>query len=51
MRRKLRPYCSIPSTDAMKAQTPIEQHRVVYAALGELMVRDIHALPLTTRVD
>lgn len=28
---------------------PVAQHRMVYAALGEKMGRDIHALKLTTR--
>ena len=28
----------------------IQQHRMVYAALGEKMGREIHALQLTTRV-
>ena len=28
---------------------PVAQHRLVYAALGERMGRDIHALKLTTR--
>jgi acid stress-induced BolA-like protein IbaG/YrbA len=28
---------------------PIAQHRMVYAALGERMGREIHALALTTR--
>lgn len=30
-------------------KTPIAQHRMVYAALGERMGRDIHALKLSTR--
>lgn len=28
---------------------PLAQHRMVYAALGEKMGREIHALKLTTR--
>ncbi|HEY9544412.1 MAG TPA: BolA/IbaG family iron-sulfur metabolism protein [Solimonas sp.] len=28
---------------------PLAQHRMVYAALGETMGREIHALKLTTR--
>lgn len=28
---------------------PLAQHRMVYAALGEKMGREIHALQLTTR--
>lgn len=31
-------------------KTPIAQHRMVYATLGEKMGREIHALKLTTRV-
>jgi stress-induced morphogen len=34
---------------AFEGKTRIEQHKMVYAALGELMVHDIHALALTTR--
>lgn len=30
-------------------KTPIAQHRMVYATLGERMGRDIHALKLSTR--
>lgn len=30
-------------------KTPIAQHRMVYATLGEKMGREIHALKLTTR--
>ena len=30
-------------------KTPIAQHRMVYATLGEKMGREIHALRLTTR--
>jgi stress-induced morphogen len=38
-------------TRAFQGKTRIEQHRMVYAALGELMGGDIHALALTTRVE
>ena len=31
-------------------KTMVEQHRMVYRALGELMKQDIHALALNTRV-
>ena len=31
-------------------KTPIAQHRMVYATLGERMGREIHALRLTTRI-
>ena len=30
-------------------KTPVAQHRMVYAALGEKMGREIHALKLTTK--
>lgn len=28
---------------------PMERHRIIYAALGDLMQRDIHALSITAR--
>jgi len=34
---------------AFDGKTRVEQHRMVYAALGELMGGAIHALALTTR--
>jgi stress-induced morphogen len=36
-------------TQAFDGHSRIDQHRMVYAALGELMTGDIHALALTTR--
>jgi stress-induced morphogen len=36
-------------TRLFDGKTRIEQHKMVYAALGELMNGDIHALALTTR--
>jgi stress-induced morphogen len=36
-------------TRVFDGKTRIEQHKMVYAALGELMNGDIHALALTTR--
>jgi stress-induced morphogen len=36
-------------TTAFDGKTRIEQHKMVYAALGELMDGAIHALALTTR--
>jgi stress-induced morphogen len=36
-------------TSAFDGKTRIEQHQMVYAALGELMKGEIHALALTTR--
>lgn len=37
-------------TGSFAGKTRVEQHKMVYAALGELMNGDIHALALTTRV-
>lgn len=37
-------------TPAFEGKTRVEQHQMVYAALGDLMKGDIHALALTTRV-
>ena len=34
---------------AFQGKSRVEQHRLVYAALGELMDKHIHALALTTR--
>jgi stress-induced morphogen len=34
---------------AFEGKTRVEQHQMVYAALGELMSGPIHALALTTR--
>jgi acid stress-induced BolA-like protein IbaG/YrbA len=34
---------------AFAGKTPIAQHRMVYATLGDRMGREIHALQLTTR--
>lgn len=34
---------------AFEGKMPIAQHRIVYAALGEKMGREIHALQLKTR--
>ncbi len=36
-------------TRAFGGKTRVEQHKMVYAALGELMNGAIHALALTTR--
>jgi stress-induced morphogen len=36
-------------TAAFAGKTRVEQHKMVYAALGELMDGPIHALALTTR--
>lgn len=34
---------------AFAGHAPLERHRMVYAALGELMQQDIHALSITAR--
>lgn len=36
-------------SSAFKGLTPIARHRAVYAALGELMQTDIHALSIDAR--
>jgi stress-induced morphogen len=36
-------------TSAFQGKSRLEQHRLVYAALGDLMHAQIHALALTTR--
>lgn len=33
-------------SDAFSGKNPIERHRMVYDALGELMLTDIHALKI-----
>jgi BolA family transcriptional regulator, general stress-responsive regulator len=38
------------TAEAFRGLTPIARHRAVYAALGELMETDIHALSMTLRV-
>ena len=35
---------------AFAGKTPVAQHRMVYATLGERMGREIHALKITTKV-
>jgi len=37
------------SAGAFAGQTPVARHRAVYAALGELMQTDIHALAIEAR--
>jgi stress-induced morphogen len=36
---------------AFAGKSRVEQHQMVYAALGDLMKGDIHALALTTRAE
>lgn len=36
-------------TRAFEGKSRVDQHRMVYAALGELMNGPVHALALTTR--
>jgi stress-induced morphogen len=42
-------FQAVVVTRAFDGKTRIEQHQMVYAALGELMNGPIHALALTTR--
>lgn len=42
-------FQAVVITRAFDGKSRVEQHRLVYAALGELMDRQIHALALTTR--
>jgi stress-induced morphogen len=42
-------FQAIVVTPAFEGKTRIQQHQMVYAALGELMNGPIHALALTTR--
>ena len=41
-------YAALVVTAAFSGNTLIERHRMVYAALGDLMRAQIHALALTT---
>jgi stress-induced morphogen len=42
-------FQAVVVTRAFDGKTRVDQHRMVYAALGELMNGAIHALALTTR--
>jgi stress-induced morphogen len=42
-------FQAVVVTPAFDGKTRIEQHKMVYAALGDLMAGEIHALALTTR--
>jgi stress-induced morphogen len=42
-------FQAVVVTRAFDGKTRVEQHKMVYAALGELMNGAIHALALTTR--
>ncbi len=42
-------FQAVVVTRAFEGKTRVEQHQMVYAALGELMNGPIHALALTTR--
>jgi stress-induced morphogen len=42
-------FQAVVVTPAFQGKTRIEQHKMVYGALGELMNGAIHALALTTR--
>jgi stress-induced morphogen len=43
-------FQAVVVTPAFEGKTRVEQHQMVYAALGDLMKGDVHALALTTRV-
>ena len=38
-------------SSAFEGESLVDQHQLVYDALGEAMTTDIHALELTTRVE
>jgi stress-induced morphogen len=42
-------FQAVVVTRAFEGKTRVEQHRMVYAALGDLMKGPVHALALTTR--
>lgn len=42
-------FQAVVVTRAFEGKTRVEQHQMVYAALGDLMNGPIHALALTTR--
>ena len=42
-------FQAVVTSRAFEGKTRVEQHKMVYAALGELMNGAIHALALTTR--
>jgi stress-induced morphogen len=42
-------FQAVVVTRAFDGKTRVEQHRMVYAALGDWMTGPIHALALTTR--
>ncbi len=42
-------FQAVVVTRAFEGKTRVDQHKMVYAALGELMASAIHALALTTR--
>lgn len=42
-------YAVIIHSQAFAGKTPIARHRMVYAALGELMETKIHALSIKTK--
>ena len=43
-------YQAVIVSSAFSGKTRIEQHQLVYGALGELMAGPVHALALETRV-
>jgi stress-induced morphogen len=44
-------YQAVVVTSAFAGKSRVEQHQMVYAALGDLMKGEVHALALTTRAE
>lgn len=44
-------YQAVVVSKSFEGKTRVEQHQAVYAALGDLMAGDVHALALETRVE
>jgi acid stress-induced BolA-like protein IbaG/YrbA len=42
------PFEAVVHSEAFRDKTTLQRHRMVYATLGELMGREIHALGLHT---
>lgn len=44
-------FRALVAASAFQGKTRVEQHKMVYAALGDWMNGPIHALALTTRIE
>lgn len=44
-------YQAVVVCKSFEGKTRVQQHQAVYAALGELMAGDVHALALETRAE